>query len=82
MPEDGGAQIKTPAQWINLPPVVGKIGFDFTFFLIYARQAAKNLPDQMLLRATQRYAGAQRRHCPVIGDAQPLIVCPHAIAQL
>lgn len=41
MPEDGGAQIKTPAQWINLPPVVGKIGFDFTFFLIYARQAAK-----------------------------------------
>ncbi len=73
MPEDLRGADKTPAQWINLAAtVVGKIVSTSPFPLIYARQAAKNLPDQMLLRATQRSAGAQRRHCPVIGCTPPI----------
>lgn len=47
MKMDAGPQKEAPVQWTNLLPVMGDIGFDFPVFLIYTRQAAKDLPDDM-----------------------------------
>ncbi len=65
MPEDGGVQIKRQRR-INLPPVVGKIGFDFTFSSFRA-SVAKICSTRCCSVSDATYAGAQRRHCPVLG---------------
>ena len=54
MKVDRRAQIKPPVQGRKLLPVVGNIGFDFPIFLIYPRQAAKNLTGNVRFRTAQR----------------------------
>ncbi|MNZ84501.1 hypothetical protein D3C78_1032610 [compost metagenome] len=76
------AEIKTPMQRGQSLPVMRKIRLQFPVFLVYARQAAENLPCQMGFRAPQRRTGQQVVQLAIVEHPQDVFPLTKAASQL